>query len=138
MVAHNILQPIPALKSVLVVDDEPEIREIVEVALTLSDALTVRTCASGFEALQLLEEFLPDLLILDSMMPQLDGPSTLLRLRASPKLAELPVIFMTADTLAQAASRYLQLGAIGIIAKPFDPMHLAENVIAIWNKAYGD
>jgi CheY-like chemotaxis protein len=129
---HNLT----TLKSVLVVDDEPEIREIVEAALTLHEQLSVRVCASGFEALQLLEEFVPDLLILDSMMPQLDGPATLLKLRDKPRLAQLPVMFMTADTLGQSVARYLQLGAIGIIAKPFDPMHLAEDVIATWNKAH--
>jgi CheY-like chemotaxis protein len=120
------------LTKLLYVDDEPDIREVVELALGLMPSLTVRTCASGVDALQVLREFPADLVLLDVMMPGLDGPATLERMRADAALRSVPVAFMTAKALPQEVDRFMSLGAVGVISKPFDPMKLAARVQEIW------
>ena len=120
------------LRSVLYVDDEPDIREVVELSLGLGSGLKVATCASGEHALQRLSTWRPDLILLDVMMPGLDGPGTLARLRADPELARIPVVFLTAKALQAERQRFLSLGAVAIIAKPFDPLKLAGEVQTIW------
>jgi len=120
------------LKTVLYVDDEPDIREVVELSLGLVGGLAVHTCDSGDRALQILPQLRPDLILLDVMMPRLDGPSTLQRLRADPAFNRIPVVFMTAKAMPQEVERFKQLGAVAVIAKPFDPMRLGEQVISIW------
>jgi CheY-like chemotaxis protein len=120
------------LKTVLYVDDEPDIREVVQMSLSLAEGLEVHTCESGERALQLLPELRPDLVLLDVMMPGMDGPSTLQKLREMPELAAVPVIFMTAKAMPQEVARFRELGAAAVIAKPFDPIQLGNQVIAIW------
>ena len=120
------------LRSVLYVDDQPDIREVVELSLSLAPGLAVQLCESGERALAILAVSKPDLVLLDAMMPGMDGPTTLQRLRQEPRLANVPVIFMTAKALPQEIRRFHELGAAGVIPKPFDPMKLAENLYAIW------
>lgn len=120
------------LGSILYVDDEPDIREVVELSLGLADDLDVRTCDSGERALELMSRERPDLVLLDVMMPGLDGPATLARLKADPLLRSIPVIFMTAKALPQEIERFLSLGAVAVIPKPFDPLQLADQIAAIW------
>lgn len=122
------------LKTALYVDDEPDIREIVEMALGLIDNLTVRTCGSGEQALKVMPEFKPDLVLLDVMMPAMDGPTTLSRMRANPSLPLIPVIFVTAKAMPQEIAYFRELGAAGVIAKPFDPMLLGEQVLTLWER----
>src|SRR5438552_559339 len=118
-----------ALRTVLYVDDEPDIRQIVQMALELAPGLTVQTAESGEEALGLARARRPDLILLDVMMPGLDGPGTLSRLRADVELSEIPVAFMTAKAMPAEVARFREMGAVGIIAKPFDPMKLAQQVL---------
>jgi len=114
---------------ILHVDDEPDIREVAALALELDPAIELRSAASGEAALAALTEgFAADVVLLDVMMPSLDGPGTLARLRTLPGHAATPVIFMTARAQAQEQTRYVALGALGVITKPFDPMLLAEQV----------
>jgi len=114
---------------ILHVDDEPDIREVAAMALGIDPDVEVRSAASGAEALAVLEEgWRPDVVLLDVMMPALDGPGTLKRLRQLPDHRDTPVIFMTARAQAQEQSRFLGLGAIAVIVKPFDPMTLAGQV----------
>jgi len=120
------------LRTLLYVDDEPDIRQIVQMALGLAPDLAVHTAESGNHALETLGAMNPDLVLLDVMMPGLDGPGTLLRMRAQPVLAHIPVIFMTAKAMPQEVARFRELGAAGVIAKPFDPMKLAQQVVSIW------
>jgi len=80
----------------------------------------------------MLETFKPDVILLDVMMPGMDGAATFQRLRATPGLEDIPVIFMTAKALPQEVARFRELGAIGVIAKPFDAMQLGNQVRAIW------
>ena len=120
------------LRTVMYVDDEPDIREVVLLSLGLADDLAVHSCECGEQALRMLPQRKPDLVLLDVMMPGTDGPSTLKRMRADPALARIPVIFMTAKAMPQEVARFRELGAVAVIAKPFDPMQLAKQVFAIW------
>ncbi|HEY3812723.1 MAG TPA: response regulator [Caulobacteraceae bacterium] len=119
--------------SILYVDDEPDIREVASIAFGLDGGISIRTAASGREALDALAEpgYRPDVIMLDVMMPQLDGPGTLAEIRKRPEVAKTPVIFITARAQAQETAGYLKLGAIGVITKPFDPMMLPVEVRAM-------
>lgn len=121
------------LQSVLYVDDEPDIREVVELSLALAADLQVQSCGSGEQALKVMPLLRPDMVLLDVMMPGLDGPGTLARMKADPLLASIPVVFLTAKALPAEIQRFLALGAVAIIPKPFDALKLAEHVQAIWN-----
>lgn len=120
------------LKRVLYVEDEPDIQAVAKLALEMVGGFTVKVCSSGDEALCDAEGFAPDMILLDVMMPGMDGPSTLKALRAVPGLANVPVAFMTAKVQPTEVAQYISLGARAVIAKPFDPMTLADQVRAIW------
>jgi two-component system OmpR family response regulator len=123
-----------ALQSVLLVEDHPDIRKIAKTALEMVGGLTVRACESGAEALAAVAEFKPQLVLLDVMMPDMDGPGVLERLRADPLTAAIPVVFLTAKAGAGEADRLRALGALDVLTKPFDPMTLHEKVRAAWDK----
>lgn len=122
------------LSKILYVEDEPDIREIALLALETVGGFEVVVCASGQEALQRGPVFAPDLILLDVMMPGMDGPETLLALRKLPALGRTPVVFMTAKVQPREIAHYKELGALDVIAKPFDPMTLADTVRAIWDR----
>ena len=113
---------------ILFVDDDPDIRTVVELALGLDSELTVTTCASGDDALAVSAEWMPALLLCDVMMPGLDGPTMLERLRKNPKTANIPVVFMTARAQQSEIEQLKSLGAAAVFTKPFDPMTLASKV----------
>jgi two-component system, OmpR family, response regulator len=113
---------------VLYVDDEPDIREIVDLSLGLDPTLWARSCASGTQALATAAEWLPDIILCDVVMPGLNGPQTLARLRACPQTADIPFVFMTSRVQAHEIEHFKSLGAAGVIIKPFDPMTLADSV----------
>lgn len=125
------------LAKVLYVEDDPDIREVAHLALALVGGLDVHMCASGEDAIAEAPAFAPDLLLMDVMMPGLDGPGTLRRLREHPALADTPVIFMTAKVQRQEVAALRALGAIDVVAKPFDPMRLADDLRAIWDRHHG-
>ena len=120
------------LQRVLYVEDDGDIRTIALLALETVGGLQVRACSSGADAVQAAPEFAPQLLLLDVMMPGMDGPTTLARLRELPATASVPVVFMTAKVQASEVEQYRALGAIGVITKPFDPMTLARQVQDLW------
>jgi CheY-like chemotaxis protein len=113
---------------ILHVDDEPDIREIVDLSLGLNPDFQVRSCASGDEALTAAAEWSPELILLDVMMPRMDGPTTLSSLRKNPNTTDIPVLFMTARAQPREIEQFIALGAQGVISKPFDPMTLAFTV----------
>jgi two-component system OmpR family response regulator len=127
------MNPTP-LKTLLYVDDDSDIREIVEMALGLNGDLRVHTCASGEQALVLIPTLNPDLVLLDVMMPGMDGPTVFSRMRANTEQRICPVIFMTAKALPREIAQFRELGAVGVIAKPFDPMELGRQVLQIWER----
>ncbi len=123
-----------ALQRILLLEDEADIRSIATHALTALGSFEVLACASGHEALAQAESFQPQLLLFDVMLPELDGPATLEALRRLPSLQATPVIFMTTRTQPQDRLRYRQLGAIGLIAKPFDPLTLPQQLRELWSE----
>lgn len=124
----------PVLKNILYAEDEDDIRAIAQIALEDIGGFTVQYCANGHNVLETAKEFIPDLLLLDVMMPELDGPTTLHELRKMAHFSNIPVIFMTAKIQANEIEEYKSLGAIEVIAKPFDPMTLPELIQQAWNK----
>ena len=115
----------------LYVDDEPDIREVAAMALEMDGSIEVRQAPSGAAALSELDSWTPDVILLDVMMPEMDGPATLAEIRKRAELAATRVIFITARAQAQDKARLMGLGAAGVITKPFDPMTLAQDVRSI-------
>jgi DNA-binding response OmpR family regulator len=113
------------MNRLLHVEDEPDIREVALVALRDVGGFEVEAASSGREALEKAPGFRPDVILLDVMMPGMDGPETLRELRKKPETARVPVIFMTAKVQSHEVVAYRKLGALDVIAKPFDPMELA-------------
>ena len=120
--------PARKIQKVLVVDDEPDIRLVGQMGLELAGQLQVLLAASGEEALGIAAREQPDAILLDVMMPRMDGLATLDRLRASPQTAHIAVIFMTARVHRHEVDGYLARGAKGVIFKPFDPMTLSQEI----------
>lgn len=112
---------------VLYVDDEPDIREVAGFALELDPGIELKTQCCGFDAVMMLSQgaWRPDVLLLDVMMPEMDGPTTLAQIRQLPGLSETPAIFITARAQSDEQAAFAALGAVGVITKPFDPMTLA-------------
>ena len=120
------------LQKILYVEDEADIRKIAKLALEEVGGLKVLICASGQEAIDKAPGFQPDIILLDVMMPGMDGPDTLEALHELPDLKDTPAVFLTAKAMPVEVKRYKKLGALDVIAKPFDPMTLADRVKEIW------
>ena len=125
-----------ALNKILYVEDEADIRTVAQLALETVGGFTLQVWGSGEEAVREGPAFAPDLILLDVMMPGMDGPTTLKALREHQSLKDVPVIFMTAKVQPNEVQLYRELGAIDVIAKPFDPMKLADQIRTIWNQAH--
>lgn len=126
--------PHDTLNKILYVEDEADIATIARIALEDIGGFTLKYCSSGAEALIAVADFQPDLILLDVMMPGMDGPATLQALRQLPALRDTPAIFMTAKVQPHEVAQYLALGALEVIPKPFDPMQLADNLRCCWEK----
>jgi CheY-like chemotaxis protein len=122
------------LKSVLYVEDDLHVRTTAKLVLEVIGKLEVFDCSSGREALLVARDVHPDLILMDVMMPGLDGVATLLELRRLPHLASTPVVFVTSLTGAADVARYNEAGAIGVIPKPLVPLRLADQLIALWER----
>jgi len=120
------------LAKILYVEDEPDIQAIAKLALETIGGFTLEVCSSGAEAIEKGPHFQPDLILMDVMMPGMDGPTTLTELRKDSKLHTTPVVFMTAKVQPQEIAEFKELGAVEVIAKPFDPMTLSEQISSIW------
>jgi CheY-like chemotaxis protein len=116
------------LRKVLLVDDENDIRTVGNLSLSRVGGWQTLLASSGAEAVALAAAEQPDLILLDVMMPGMDGPTTLGQLRAQEATARTPIIFMTAKSQKHEVARYLELGAVGVISKPFDPMTLPTEI----------
>ena len=119
---------------ILYVEDEPDIREVTRLALEFSGRFDLRICDSGDQALRESPAFKPDLILLDVMMPGMDGLTLMNRLRAESETVLTPVVFMTAKVQWSEISRYLDLGTASVIPKPFDPRTLGDRVMDILAK----
>jgi len=121
-----------ALQKIMLIEDEPDIQAVAKLALEAVGGFTVEICGTGIEALDRIGSFKPDLILCDVMMPGMDGPTTLKNLKQQPEYAEISIVFMTAKVQPHEVAEYKALGAIDVIAKPFDPMTLAETIKVIW------
>ncbi|XQE66769.1 response regulator [Pseudomonas sp. P3C3] len=125
------------LRRILHVEDDPSIQAVAKVALEAVGGFEVLSCCSGQEALDEVVNFAPDFILLDVMMPGMDGPQTLERLVELVDIEAIPVAFMTAKVQPPEVDYYLSLGARDVIIKPFDPMQLASQIRAIWSRSNG-
>ena len=120
------------LRHILLVDDESDIRAVAQLALEAIGGFQISTFSSGKQAVEGVHDVKPDLILLDVMMPGITGPETLSILKANDDTADIPVIFMTAKVQKHEVAEYCELGALGVIAKPFNPMELASQVTEYW------
>jgi diguanylate cyclase (GGDEF)-like protein len=116
------------------IEDEPDIQAVAQLALEALGGFQVRVCSTGREGVLAAPGFAPDMILLDVMMPGMDGPSTLRALRAVAQTVTTPVVFMTAKVQPQEVAEYRAIGVLDVIAKPFDPMTLAETLLTIWER----
>jgi CheY-like chemotaxis protein len=121
------------IKRVLVVDDDPAIRKVAEISLMRVGKWEVLAADSGARALEVVSEYKPDVILLDVMMPGMDGAATFRKLQEQSGAEETPVIFLTAKVQKHEVQHYCELGAVGVITKPFDPLKLPDDIINILN-----
>ncbi len=118
---------------ILYAEDEEILRKIVKYALETLGGFQVETCADGFQAIEAVKEFNPDMIILDVMMPGMDGLLAFEKIRVMPEAADTPIAFMTARIQPDEVEVYRRLGAVNVIGKPFDPSQLSQIVQEIWD-----
>lgn len=118
-------------RRVLLIDDDELIREVAEVSLAKVGGWEVITASSGEEGLGKAVAEQPDAILLDVMMPGLDGSGTIARLQTDPATATIPVVFLTAKVRQSERQQWINLGAAGVLVKPFDPMLLASQVAEV-------
>ncbi len=118
-------------KTILVIDDDDDIREIAQLTLELGASWNVITASSGAEGVSTALSAAPDAILLDVMMPGLDGPATFARLQDDERTRGIPVVFLTAKARPAERERLLGLGVAGVLAKPFDPMALPGEIAAV-------
>ncbi|MDC7677518.1 response regulator [Asticcacaulis machinosus] len=122
------------LKHILCIDDDPDILAVTQLALEDVGGYRVSCLESGRRAIDEAAALEPDLILMDVMMPEMDGPSTLTGLRKQSVLASVPIVFMTARIQLVDTEGYLKQGADGVIAKPFDPLLIPDQINAIWER----
>jgi DNA-binding response OmpR family regulator len=118
-------------RRILIIDDEPDIREVAQMSLETVSGWQVLTAESGDEGITKAKQEKPDAILLDAMMPSMDGPATFQKLQADPSTKQIPVIMFTAKVQAADRMRFANLGVKDVIAKPFDPMKLGSQIAAI-------
>jgi two-component system OmpR family response regulator len=128
---------LPPLKSIILVEDEPDIQILIKIALETVGKFNTQIFSSGKELIKRIDSLSADLILLDVMMPDMDGMTVLLNLRKNPHSSKIPVIFITASVSNKDIAKYKKTGALDVIAKPFDPMTLADRVKQIWKENHG-
>ncbi|WP_017306823.1 response regulator [Spirulina subsalsa] len=120
-------------RKILIIDDEEDIREVAKLSLEIGQGWEVVAASSGSEALALCQKEQPDAILLDVMMPEMDGPTTWHKLQEDPLTAQIPVIFLTAKVQAAEQRYYAQLGVNAVLTKPFDPVTLGDFIAKVLN-----
>jgi two-component system OmpR family response regulator len=116
------------IRKILLAEDEEDIRKVAQISLQFRGGWTVNLASDGEECLAKAAQERPDLILLDCMMPKLDGYETCRRLKQDPALREIPVIFLTAKSQESEVRKGLAMGAVGYLIKPFNPMSLAAEI----------
>lgn len=122
------------LKKILYAEDERDVQTIVEISIWSTSSYEIKICDNGKLLLDCVEDYNPDLILLDAMMPEMDGITTLRNLRLNEKTKNIPVIFITAKAQTHEVKSFNESGVIGVITKPFDPMSLSSSIKEIWDK----
>lgn len=125
------------LKKILYAEDEPDVQTVVELTVQALSDYEIKICDNGRILLDNVEEYSPDLILLDVMMPEMDGPTTLKALQSNEKTKKIPVIFMTAKAQSHEIENFQQEGILGVITKPFDPMLLCSEIGKLWEGFHG-
>jgi CheY-like chemotaxis protein len=123
-----------ALKKIMLVEDDPDIQFITRISLEVGGGYEVQVCGSGAEAVQSARAYAPDLILLDVMMPGMDGLATMDALRELPGIAATPMVFFTANTQDQVRQDLIRRGALDVITKPVEPNALVDQIRAIWER----
>jgi CheY-like chemotaxis protein len=121
-------------KKIMLVDDDPDVQRLTRLSLDVAGGYEVRVCGSGAEAIQSARMYTPDLILLDVMMPGMDGLATLDALRKLPEVAGTPMVFFTANTQDDVRQDLLRRGALDVIIKPIERNALLEQIRAIWQR----
>lgn len=124
----------PKLERILLVEDEVDIQMVARMALEDVGGFDVHVCSSGAEAVATAQDLGPQLVLLDFMMPGMNGSKTMAALRCLPALKDVPVVFLTARAQLNEVAEYRRQGAVEVIVKPFDPMSLADQVQEVWRR----
>lgn len=125
------------LKKILYAEDEPDVQTIVELTIQTMSDYEIKICNNGKLLLDCVEEYNPDLILLDVMMPEMDGPTTFKNLLANEKTKDISVIFVTAKAQVQEVEKYKEIGALGVITKPFKMMNFCDEIKEIWDNKNG-
>ena len=122
------------LNKILYVEDDPSVQAVVKISLVNIGKFAIKECWNGKEALEKIEDFMPDLILSDVMMPEMDGVTMLKKLRDDSRYDNIPLIFISARAQKHEVDEYLNLGAVHVLTKPFDPVTLPNQLKEIWEK----
>lgn len=125
------------LKKILYAEDEPDVQTIVELTISSMSNYEIKICENGKRLLECVEEYKPDLILLDVMMPEMDGITTFKNLQESPSTKDIPVIFVTAKAQVHEVGKFKEIGSWGVITKPFRVMSLCDEIREIWDQNNG-
>lgn len=125
------------LKKILYAEDEPDVQVVVELTIQTMSNYEIKVCDNGKKLIECVEDYNPDLILLDVMMPEMDGPTTLKNLKENEATKNIPVAFMTAKAQVHEIENFQKEGIIGVITKPFDPFQLCSDIEALWRKQNG-
>ena len=126
------------LNKILYVEDDPSVQAVVKIALINIGKFDIRACWNGKEALEQIDDYMPDLIFSDVMMPELDGIMMLKLLRKNPKYDDITLIFISARAQQHEIEEYIRLGAAAVFAKPFNPLTLSDDIREIWEEITAD
>lgn len=118
-------------RKILIIDDEDDIRELLQMSIEMSSGWTVMTAVSGADGIQIAAQAQPDAIILDVMMPEMDGPTTFKQLQQNSATQEIPVVLLTAKVQATEQPRFTQLGVKAVLSKLIDPLSFADRISEI-------
>jgi CheY-like chemotaxis protein len=123
------------MRRILIIDDEDDIREVASLSLEATAGWQVAAASSGAQGIELAKTYQPDAILMDVMMPGVDGPTTFRKMQQTPEIAHIPVLLLTAKVQGVDKRRFAELGVAAVLFKPFDPLTLAEQIIEAlhWN-----